>query len=514
MKEYILSTNAKVDDINQALLKIGHLIKRSAYLDTSFDQQKFYNYVYKIFKLEPALARTSESKSVEIQNFIGFILDFDKIIFNYEAREDKFEESYEKLTSLRNRENNFYFNGFIRNELACRRIIKSSQFINEELKKVINILEVFKNEDVAVRNEFNMIKNTTDTAKKTVLTNKLNVLQERITEKTLIKKELKASLLNDNTKLENHERDKYNAVASYKENHKHIQVTENQMLTITKGLDNLFTMDITNCFVKYHLLVSDFIDVHNLNIIYREVILKLTKILNSHGVSFTNDTISTCILNHNYFDSCYHNNLSYAATKGKDIYEYEKINSTFYVKHKSFKYLYIMYNQVLSYNSLMNNLVDLENHILEDAIRLKDKTVYLPLVNKYYKIACLLYYFMYGENITSNITLTSQGLYEKGGIASNPHFYQISFDLSKYNNGKDKTFAELKESYWKVIGTLYKAVAHKSFKRLNINSTTINSIERNILDYSDNFTPIEKSYTDTFLIHDRINKRANKNKKK
>jgi hypothetical protein len=62
-----------------------------------------------------------------------------------------------------------YFNGFIRNELACKRSIKSSEFINEELKKTITILDVIKKEDINVRAEFNMIKNTTDTSKKTLL---------------------------------------------------------------------------------------------------------------------------------------------------------------------------------------------------------------------------------------------------------------------------------------------------------------------------------------------------------
>jgi hypothetical protein len=433
---------------------------------------------------------------------------------NFESQEDKFEESYEKLTSLRNRESNLYFNGFIRNELACKRSIKSSEFINEELKKTITILDVIKKEDINVRAEFNMIKNTTDTSKKTLLVNKLNLLQERLRKQNTIKQDLKKTLLDNAVKLENQERDKYKAISSYKENEKHIKVVENYMSKITAILDNLFIFDMTNCFVKYRIFVSDFIDVNNLNMIYRDVILKLTKILNSHGVVFTNDTINTCILNHNYFESGYHSNVSYSATKGKDIYEYGKINVTFYIKHKNFKYLYVLYNQILAYSSLMDNLIKLENHIQEDISRLKDKTIYLSLVTKYHKIANLIYYFMYGENITSHIILTSQGLFEKGGIAANPIFSNISNSLSKYNNGGDITFAELKNSYWKVISTLYKTIAHKSFKRLNVNSTTDNSIERTILDYSDNFTAIEGFYKDTFLIHDRINKRANKNKNK
>lgn len=433
---------------------------------------------------------------------------------DYELIENRCEDDNEKLKKLLNKNVNIYFNDFLKNELRNNRFTKLITDINERLTTIMSIITTLKNEDIRTRAEYDMVKNTTNINRKDALIDKLKQLQLQIDKYLKQEKEIKKELSEANVHLLSTSENIAEGTFLYIENQNHIKILSKTVFDQTTILDNMFSTDITECFIKYNLVISEFINFEKLNEMFDTVINKLIKILNLHEISFKIDTLKTVFLNCNYLEHCVRNGVEYVGAKGSDIYNSKTIKPSLHIKHKSFKILKLFLEKIESYEEYYNTLSALEQSIISNPSKIKEPKVYLGLIANYFKIAQLLYDFMYGYNIILSDYVIEGGLYERGGISYNPHFSRLSSFISNWYNNVSRNIINVKSAYWLVMNTLYGIVAIKSFSKLNITNFPANGIEELIKNYGNNFIPIEIKFNDKYIIHNRINKRAKLKKKK
>lgn len=471
--------------------------------------------MYSEFKIFTALDDTFNATFNEIKNFIHFVLEFDKFIIKYENEELKFETDSEKMSALLRKNNLIYFNGFVKSESRIKRFTAMADSINDRLATNSSILQTLENENIRTRSEYDNVRHTTNVSKKYALQEKLKQLQDQTAKYTNSEKEMKKELSEINSFLSSINENMVEYVFEYLENVSHIKVLSGNIKKLVSNIDDIFSNDITNCLIKYNLMISNFVNFEELNRLFKLVVEKLTRILNTHEVPFKIDSIRTAFLNCNYFEQSVLNNNTYKASKGFDIMSNGKIEPSFHVKCKSFRTLNLFYEKINLIESNYTKLYTLESTILENpsANKIKDQKTYLGLIGIYCTIAQLLYDFVYGDNIILSEYPAFGGLYEKGCTSYAPHFSKLSGFISDWENKKNTNFYHLKEAYWSVIKTLYKIVAISSLSRLKITEFPEGGVENLLKNYSDNFVPIEKEFETKNTIHHRINKRAKLKKK-